>query len=137
MFQWLLRLFGSGSSDHPLGVAFGPENMIPWPMPLPPGTQALTFRGCGNTTTGKFTLVGDAALRISAEAGPLKLQLQRDDGIFLSESAALPPGAQGLMAVSEGGTYRLVIETPSRWGVTVVARDIQDWPVEPKAANRA
>lgn len=93
---------------------------IPWPAPLPPGTQSLTFRGDGNGTTEEFTLEGDAAIRITADKGPFKLQVRRADGKVLKDLADLPDGGDALLAIPKRGQYSLVVEARGRWGVTVV-----------------
>lgn len=108
-----------GQDDRPAGM-LGAEYAIPWPTPLPPGCTALSFRGAGNQISQDFVLAGDGALRIAAEKGPFILRVRRPDGTTLSDVADMADGGLGLMAIPEGGTYRLEIETPARWGVTVV-----------------
>jgi hypothetical protein len=80
----------------------------------------LTFRGSGNATTATFSLDDDAALRIVADGGPLKLKVKRADGTFLGDAAEIPDGGHVLMGIPEGGVYSFVIESSARWGVTVV-----------------
>ena len=94
--------------------------MVPWPYRLSPGGQTLTFRGYGNAATGEFALNQDAALRMVWEAGPFRLRVRRADGAFLPQVAEDSDGGFGLMGINHEGTYSLVIETPARWGVTVV-----------------
>jgi hypothetical protein len=107
------------SDDRPEPLP-GEENAIPWPVPLPPGCSTLSFYGSGDQITQAFTLRRDAALRILAEAAPLTLWVRRPNGTVLSDIASLPEGGPGLMAIPEGGTYTLAVQTPARWAVTVV-----------------
>ena len=101
------------------GVA-GAENAIPWPTPVLPGTAVITFRGYGNQSTEPFVLPGDASVRIAAERGPFALRVVRPDGTDAVNPASMPFGGLGLGAIPEGGTYALEVQTPERWGVTVV-----------------
>src|SRR5256886_9998736 len=55
-------------------------------------SHTLTFRGAQTQTTRAFVLAADAALRITAEAGPFQLRVRRADGTFLSDVANLPDG---------------------------------------------
>ncbi len=98
----------------------GTNTPIPWPLPLPPEMQTLTFRGEGNNTTEEFTLQADAALRIIVENGPFTLRVRKADGTFLSDVARVADKGLALMAIPERGRYSLVIDSSSRWGVTVV-----------------
>lgn len=102
----------------------GAENSVPWPLPPVPGARVLTFWGSGNTTTGSFQLRRDGVLRIAASGGPFTLQVKCSDGTILRDIAALDgqTARLGLLAISEGGTYSLVVEAPVdvHWGVTVM-----------------
>jgi hypothetical protein len=137
MFQWLARLFAlqprcpmiadDGTRPEAKGqTVAGVENSsVSWPFPPPAGAQTLTFRGSGNATTRTFSLDYDAALRIVAEGGPLKLRIMRSDGTFETfvgdaTELRIKVGEYTLAAIREGGTYSIVIESSARWGVTVV-----------------
>lgn len=106
----------------------GARNAVPWPSPPPQDAEVFTYWGRGSGKTSGFTLQGDAALRIVAKSGPFRLRIRRRDGTFLVDSAEMAGRAihLGLMAISAGGTYSLVIQAPDRvrWGVTVVARGL-------------
>ena len=102
---------------HPVA---GERNAVPWPFPVPTGAHALTFWGQGSTRTAKFILPKDAALRIMANGGPFELRIQRDDGTFLPDAAQLSNGMLGLMAISQGGTYLLIVEARAEWGITAL-----------------
>lgn len=87
--------------------------------------------------TERFTLAGDAALRILPNAAPFKLVVQKDDGTLLADVAVLGDGMLGLMALPEGGTYRLLIEAHAEWGVSIVYRDASgNPPANPLPAAR-
>jgi hypothetical protein len=81
-----------------------------------------TFWGTRAATTAAFEVPVDAALRILARAGRFTLRVQRSDGTYLGEVADLAEGGLGLLAISRGGTYRLLIDAAADWGVTVVSR---------------
>lgn len=115
-----MSIFDIFRRNEQIAPMHGVECAIPWPAPLPPGYSALSFHGAGNQTTQEFVLSGDAALRIAAEKGPFTLHVRRPDGSALSDVASLPDGGLALMAIPEGGAYTLAIQTPARWGVTVV-----------------
>jgi hypothetical protein len=126
VFHWIARLFGAATSPEDSwteAVAqplHGAENAVPWPFPPPDGARTLTFRGIGNATTGNFKLEEDAVLRVAAYLGPIRLGVQREDGTFVVQMTPTMEQVAGMIPIPEGGTYRLVVEAPGKWGVTVV-----------------
>jgi hypothetical protein len=107
--------------DHRPAPVHGVQHAIAWPIPVPSGCSALTFRGAGVQTTEEFLLPGNAVLRIAAEkTGPFLLRVRRPDGSTLADVADLPNGGLAIMAIPEGGTYTIEVRAPARWGVTVV-----------------
>jgi hypothetical protein len=112
------------STEAVIQPVAGADNAVPWPMPFPTGAHQLTFWGTGSAHTAEFALLSDGALRIVARCGPIKLRVQRQDGSFLDDKADLDGQKVrlGLMAISENGTYSLVVEASAGvdWGVTVL-----------------
>jgi hypothetical protein len=92
--------------DHRPAPVHGVQHAIAWPIPVPSGCSALTFRGAGVQTTEEFLLPGNA--------------VRRPDGSTLADVADLPNGGLAIMAIPEGGTYTIEVRAPARWGVTVV-----------------